>query len=244
MKSSEEILQDPNAKIKKAGVAVLVVCIGLLALAVFSVFGWLLRDFIIFDSSRIQAERELSAIRNEIAEAGVKLKESKANNDDLLAHEKERLQNVIKEIADYDAKMADKPQQEREYHELMTKIAQAKDEINKTSREMQQAKELVVQELGRNSALKTENETLEREKSNLKDAVSKLSGEKIELQRQKSDLNTEVASLKQQQISGKGDISRMQEDVARMKDQIPGLRNEIDALTNRVRHLKKTAPNP
>ena len=108
MKSSEEILQDPHAKIKKSGIAVLVVSIGVVALAVFLIFGWLLRDFLIFDSSRIQAERELSRITNEIAEAAVKLKESRTENDALLAHEKERLQKLIKEIADHNETMAGK----------------------------------------------------------------------------------------------------------------------------------------
>ena len=240
MKSSEEILQDPHAKIKKWGIAVLVVSIGVVALAVFSIFGWLLRDFLIFDSSRIQAERELTRIMNEIAETGVKLKESKAENDALLAHEKERLQKLIKEIADQDAKMVQKQEEEKGYQELMTKIARLKNDINEKKKEYESS----MQEWGRNSALKTGNEILEREKSNLKDAVSKLSGEKLALQQQKSELNAEVASLKQHQFSVKGDIARMQGDINTLKDQIPNLKNDVDALTNRIKNLKKTATNP
>lgn len=238
MKSSEEILKDPQAKIKKTSVAVLVIGIGILALAVFSIFGWLLRDFLIFDSSRVQSERELSRIRNEIAAASVTLKQREAENDTLLAREKERLQKLVKEIADHDAKMAQKRDEEKEYQELMAKIGKLKNDISEKKKEYESA----TQELVRNSALKTDNETLEREKLSLKDAVSKLSGEKLELQRQKSELNTEVARLKQQQIYAKSDASRMQEDVARMKDQFSGLKNEVDALTNRVKNLKKTAP--
>jgi chromosome segregation ATPase len=236
MKSSEEILQDPHAQIKKSGIAVLVVGIGVVALSVFLIFGWLLRDFLIFDSSRIQAERELSRITNDIVEAGVKLKESKSANDALLAHEKERLQKLIKEIADHNAMMAGKPQQEREYQELMAKIAQAKNESDKTISVMQQAKGAGVQELAKNSALKTDNATLEREKSNLNNEVSKLRGEKLALQQQKSALTTEVASLNQQQISVKGDMARIQGDMTNLK-------KEVDALTNRINNLKKTAPN-
>jgi chromosome segregation ATPase len=236
MKSSEEILQDPHAKIKKSGIAVLVVSIGVVALAVFSIFGWLLRDFLIFDSSRIQAERELSRITNEIAEAGVKLKESRTENDALLANEKERLHKLIKEIADHNETMAGKPKQESEYQELMAKIAQAKNESNKTISEMQKVKEALMQELGRNSALKMDNQTLEREKSNLNNEVSKLRGEKLALQQQKSELNTEVASLKQQQISVKGDMAKIQGEMTNLK-------KEVDVLTNRINNLKKTAPN-
>jgi chromosome segregation ATPase len=236
MKSSEEILQDPHAKIKKSGIAVLVVSIGVVALAVFSIFGWLLRDFLIFDSTRIQAERELSRITNEIAEAGVKLKESRTENDALLANEKGRLHKLIKEIADHNETMAGKPKQEREYQELIAKIAQAKNESDKTISAMQQTKEAVVQELARNSALKMDNQTLEREKSNLKDAVSILNGERLALQQQKSALTAEVASLKQQQFSVKGDMEKIQREVTSLK-------KEVDALTARINNLKKTAPN-
>jgi len=240
MKSSEEILKDPHAKIKKSGVAVLVVGIGTLALAVFSVFGWLLRDFLIFDSSRIQSERELSGIRTEIAAAGVMLKQRKAENDALLAREKERLQKLIKEIADHDAKMAQKPDEEKEYWELKAKIENLKNDIIQKQKDYESA----TQELVRNSTLKTDIGRLEAEKSNIEAAVSKLSGEKLALQSQKSELNTEVARLKQQQISVKDDITKMQDDVTRMKGQISGLKNEVDELTNRVKNLKKTAPNP
>ncbi len=115
MKSSEEILKDPHAKIKKSGVTVLVVGSGLLTLVVFSIFGWLLRDFLIFDSSRTQAERELSRIRSEIAATDIALKDRKAEIEDSLAHENESLQKLIKQIADHNAMMADKPKQESEY---------------------------------------------------------------------------------------------------------------------------------
>ncbi len=237
MKNSEEILKDPNATIKKWGIAALVVSLGVVAISVFSIFGWLLRDFLIYDSSRIQAERELSRITNEIAEAGVKLKESKSENDVLLAHEKERLQNLIKEIADHDAKISGKSKQESEYQELMAKISQAKNEYDKTNSAMQQAKEAGVQELAKNSTLETENQTLEREKSNLNDEVSKLRGEKSALQQQKSELNTEVANLKQQQISIKGDMAKIQSE-------INSLKKEVNTLTNSINNLKKTVPNP
>ncbi len=240
MKNSEEILNDPNAKIKKLGVAALVIGIGVMAIAVFSIFGWLLRDLLIFDSSRIQAERELYRIKNEIAAAGVTLKEKQAENDSLLAHEKERLQKLIKEIADHDAKMAYKQDEEKEYQALMAKIEKLKNDISDKEKEYAS----VSQEWVRNSALKTANATLESEKSNIEVAISKLSGEKSALQQQKSQLNAEVASLKQQHISAKGDMARMQEDINKLKDQIPNLKNEVDALTNRIKNLKKTAPNP
>lgn len=258
MKSAEEILKDPHAKIKKSAVAALMVGIGVLALVVFSVFGWLLQDFLIFDLSRTQSKRELSRIRNEIAEAGVTLKQRKAESDALLANEgvtlkqrkaendallvieKDRLQKLIQEIADHDAKMAQKRDEEIEYQELMAKIGKLKNDISEKKKEY----ESVTQEVARNNALKTDNETLEREKLNLKDAVSKLSGEKLELQRQKSELTTEVASLKQQQIFVKGDMVTIQEDINRLKNQVPGLKNEVDALTNRIKNLKKTAPSP
>lgn len=233
MKSSEEILKDPHAKIKKSGVTVLVVGTGLLTLVVFSVFGWLLRDFLIFDSSRTQAERELSRIRSELAATDIALKDRKAEIEDSLAHEKERLQKLIKEIADHDAKMAQKQDEEKEYQALMAKIGKLKNDISDKEKEYAS----VAQELARNSTLKTENQTLEREKSNLNDEVSKLRGEKSALQQQKSELNTEVASLKQQQISIKGDMAKIQ-------GEINSLKKEVNKLTNSINNLKKTAPNP
>jgi chromosome segregation ATPase len=232
MKSSEEILKDPHAKIKKSGVTVLVVGTGLLTLVVFSVFGWLLRDFLIFDSSRTQAERELSRIRSEIAATDIALKDRKAEIEDSLAHEKERLQKLIKEIADHDAKMAQKQDEEKEYQALMAKIGKLKNDISDKEKEYAS----VAQEWVRNSALKTANATLESEKSNLEVAISKLSGEKSALQRDKSQLNTEVASLKHQQISAKGDMAKIQ-------GEINNLKKEVDVLTNRINNLKKTAPN-
>jgi chromosome segregation ATPase len=230
MKTSGEILKDPRAKMKKTVLAVLVGSIGVLTLVVFSAFGWLLRDFLVFDANRIQAKRELSSLNNDIVAANISFKKRQAEIEELVKESKIRLQKLADEIAGREAMIAQQQERIDESTKLVTQITQAKSEREKIWNELKKVQESVASENGRLSELKNENEMFERQKKDLVIAVE----EHTRIEREIKGLKAQIDQL----TKIKGDL---QTDVAKQEELRLGLKAQIDQLTSQMKNLNKAS---
>jgi chromosome segregation ATPase len=227
VKTSGEIRNDPRAKMKKTMLAVLVGSIGVLALAVFSAFGWLLRDFLVFDANRIQAKRELSSFNNDIAAADITIRKRQEEIEALDKDSKIRLQKLADEIASREAIIAQQQARVGESKALIELIANAKSERENVWNELKKAQERVALE---NAGLKNQNEMFERQKKDLVIAVD----EHTRIESEIKGLKAQIAEL----TKIKGDL---QTDIAKQEELRRGLKAQMDQLTSQMKNLTKAA---
>lgn len=244
----EAILKtDKHSKIKKTTISIFVITVGLLAIIVFLMFGKLLRDFLIFDINRTQANDELSILSSRIKEYENQIKTQRESFENELKKRKEQLGNIYESIIKRQNQIDSQQKSINEYNELIKRIDSSKKEYLASLDELKIVREKVTEEKSFVSENKTEVSMLTTQKLSLQNELAELYKNKKTSEQSIAQLSNQIKELEKNKFTTQTEVSeakkaltKASEDLISPTKKLENTRKELSQLEGETDKLKTT----
>jgi|GEM_PF-3201936 len=232
-----DVVHDPHAKRKKKTITAIILILGVLVIVSFSIFGKLLSDYLVFDATRIEAARELEAIKSRFNEQEEQLS---FRNDDFetpINAKKKRLEQLDNNISVRESKIASQQKLIDEVATLTETISSTKDEYQLTFKNLEVVRKDMASQVSIASAVHFELQSLTAQKKSLQDDILKYDKSKDESEQAHQNLITVIRNLEQTKSTVENDISELQQSSERNSNILSKINIEIEntrQVTNQV----------
>ncbi len=235
----ESLMADPYSKSKKTTIAVLVTILGLLVIVAFLIFGKLLRDLLVFEANRSQANSELIDLDLRIKEKREQLNAQRKDFEEQLGKEKAELQQLDEAIAKREAQIDSRQKLVNEYNTSNEKAAAAKKEYQAALEELKIVRENTVDAKGAASGLKIEIAAFATQKSSLQNELAELGKTRKAVELSIAQLSDEITSLGKTKSAAQAEVSAAKKAVAEVSTNLTTQTTKVESAQKALSRLEE-----